>query len=210
METKKIQNSTLIGEWREVKDLPGSEITKTEGDVAKLSGIILKGYETVFKKGQNENGEIYSKDCIDDFINRYYIENKINLPVDIEHDHRPEWLAGRVIYLESNSVGFYFVVYIPKTFMHYDVVLNLLKEGLLQGFSKEGFASGDYKKKDGKLYFEIQKMDILRLSLVATPANATLFDNMQETKNQLVFKKTDDEVDRPRKRIFAKRYSYKK
>ena len=46
--------------------------------------------------------------------------------------------SGRVLVVESNGVGFYFVVYIPKTYVNYEIVRNNIKEGILQGFSKEG------------------------------------------------------------------------
>ena len=84
----------------------------------------------------NENGEIYEKDCFDQFINSYFVENKLNIPVDIQHRSDLLSLAGRVIYAEVNSVGLYFVAYIPKTYIYYDVVKNNLKEKILQGFSK--------------------------------------------------------------------------
>lgn len=187
---KKITDTTLLGKWEEVKDIPANSITKNDKDSDTLNGLILKGYETRFAQGINENGEQYSKDAIDDFVQRYFVNNRLNMPVDIEHDHRPEWLAGRVLYLESNSVGFYFIVYVPKTFVNYKIVLNLLQDGILQGFSKEGYAEGDMREdKDGKQYFYIRKMDILRVSLVSTPANANIFETMEATSNALRYKK---------------------
>ena len=186
---RKIQDVTLLGSWEEVSKLPASQITKTP-DEEILNGIILRGYETKFGAGTNENGERYSKDAIDDFIERYFVKNKLNMPVDIEHDHRPEWLAGKVLYLENNDTGFYFVSYIPETFLHYDVVLNLLRQGILQGFSKEGYAEGTIKEEEGESYFYIEKMDIIRVSLVSTPANACTFEDMQTITNTLKYKKS--------------------
>lgn len=184
----KICDTTLIGSWEEVKKIPAVEFTNNAADTNTLSGLILKGYETKFGDGVNENGEQYSKDAIDDFVQRYFVERKLNMPVDIEHDHRPEWLAGRVLYLETNNTGFYFVVYIPQTFVHYDMVHQLLKDGLLQGFSKEGYGEGYVKEnRDGEQFFQITKMDILRVSIVSTPANANRFEKMQLTKNILQF-----------------------
>lgn len=195
MEAKKIQDTTLIGSWEEVQGIEASTITKNTDDVEKLDGIIVKGYETKFAGGTNENGERYSKDAIDDFIQRYFVDNKLNMPVDIEHDGRPEWLAGRVIYVESNATGFYFVAYIPRTFMNYETVKNLLAEKILQGFSKLGWAT-DYEwkyKQNGDFDYElIKKVDIVRMSLVSTPANAVAFEKVQEIKNATRFHKVEE------------------
>lgn len=196
MEAKKIQDTTLIGSWEEVQGIPASSITKNEEDVERLDGLIIKGYETKFGEGTNENGERYSKDAIDDFIKRYFVDKKLNMPVDIQHDGRPEYLAGRVIYIESNTTGFYFVAYIPRTYIHYDMVRNLLAEKILQGFSKMGWAS-EYEciyKKDGSFDYElIKKIDIISMSLVATPANGVAFEDVKEIKNATRFAKIEEE-----------------
>jgi phage head maturation protease len=115
--------------------------------------------------------------------------------VDIEHDGSPEWLAGRIIYAEINSRGFYYVAYVPRSYAHYDIVLNLLKEGILQGFSKMGYATDwdwIYDKKTGEFLYEIiREFKLLKMSLVTTPANGIPFERLQETKqNALVFKNT--------------------
>ena len=195
---KPIQDTTLLGKWEEEEKIKASDFTKNEADRQVLDGLILKGYEYKYDGLPNENGEMYSKDAIDDFINRYFVGKSLNMVVDIEHDHRPEWLAGKVLYLENNATGFYFVAYIPKTYMHYNTIKNLLQDGILQGFSKEGYAEGEIKQtKDGQEYFHIQKMDILRLSLVSTPANANVFEDMQETVNALRYKKVEDKPATP-------------
>ena len=57
MEEKRIvRDSVLIGEWKDVQDLPLSSITKRADDVEKLDGLIVKGYEMKWGK-TNENGE---------------------------------------------------------------------------------------------------------------------------------------------------------
>ena len=56
MERIKLQDTTLIGNWEEVQGVPASTITKNDKDVEKLDGIIVKGYETKFAGGTNENG----------------------------------------------------------------------------------------------------------------------------------------------------------
>lgn len=191
-----IRNAVKIGDWEEVKAIPVSTITKRDDDTSLLDGLIVKGYEMEWGK-TNENGERYEKEAFDKFIQEYFIDKGFNLPSDIEHagDYNPEWIAGRVIYAEINSRGFYYVVYIPHTYMHYETVLNLLKEGILQGFSKMGYAT-DWKyvwnEETGDLEYElIKEFKLLKVSLVTTPANGIPFERLQETKqNALVFKNT--------------------
>lgn len=197
----KIENTTLIGQWEEVQQIKASSITKNEGDTEVLDGLIIKGYEMKFGQA-NENEEIYEKDCFDKFINSYFVENKLNIPVDIQHRSDLLNLAGRVIYAEVNSVGLYFVAYIPKTYYYYDVVKNNLKEKILQGFSKCGYAT-DYEymwNEDGSFKaITIKEMALLSVSLVATPANSIKFENVQEIQNATRFNnktKTENKLKR--------------
>lgn len=188
-----IRNAVKIGDWEEVKAIPVSTITKRDEDTALLDGLIIKGYEMEWNK-TNENFERYEKTAFDKFIQEYFVDRGFNLPVDIEHYGSPEWLAGRIIYAEINARGFYYVAYIPRTYVHYEMVLNLLREGILQGFSKMGYAT-DWDwiwAKDGRLDYElIKEFKLLKMSLVTTPANGIPFERLQETKqNALVFKNT--------------------
>lgn len=184
-----IENIVKIGDYKEVDNIELSTITKNDKDTQKISGLILRGYETKFG-ATNANGERYTKESLDDFINDYFIKHDFNMPVDIQHDNRLEYLCGRVLVLEVNSVGFYFVVYIPKTYEYYDALKQRIQEGIIQGFSKYGWAT-DYDfvyKKDGTFdYLNIKKFMLTAVSLVATPANRVKFEKAQETKNALTY-----------------------
>lgn len=187
----KIQDYTLIGNWEEVTDIELSKITKKDTDTQRLNGLIVKGYETKFGK-VNENGERYEPGCLDEFVQSYFIDNGLNMVVDIQHSWDIDAQVGRVIYLETNSVGFYFVVYIPKTVARYEQVRNLLAEGILQGFSKCGYAT-DYDyifKANGDFdYMLVRKMNILSVSLVTSPANPIPFESVGETvQNRLEYR----------------------
>lgn len=203
-ETKRaIYDSTLIGDWDEIQSLPLSKVTKnSEDDNIVLDGIIFKGYETKFAGGTNENGERYSKDCIDNFIKRYFVDKKLNMPLDVEHDSRPEWLVGRVVYVESNSTGFYFVGYVPRSHPKYEYIKMLHKEGIIQGFSKCGWCTkghwerGRSQEED---YYLIEEMEIVRMSLVTTPANGIPFERVQEIQNALRYRKVDDTAENTKK-----------
>ncbi len=192
------QDATLIGDWEEIKALPLSSLTKNAEDTEVLDGLIVKGYETKFEDGTNTNGERYTKDSIDRFIQEYFVEKKLNMPVDIEHDSRPEWLAGRVIYIESNTTGFYYVAYIPRTYMHYEHVKSLLANKILQGFSKCGWAT-DWEwlrdPKTGEEYELVKEIMVVRMSIVSTPANGVSFEKVQEIQNATRFRKLTDEGD---------------
>ena len=198
MEEKRIvRDSVLIGEWKDVQDLPLSYITKRADDVEKLDGLIIKGYEMKWG-ATNENGERYAQGAFDDFIKNYYIKNGLNVVVDVQHDPRPEWLCGRLLYIETNTVGFYLVAYIPRTEQAFEAVKSKLQNGLLQGFSKYGFVDdGHYVFKDnGKVdYFQIDKIRLFAASLVATPANGVPFEGVGEVKNRLEYVNKTHEVE---------------
>ena len=71
--------------------------------------------------------------------------------------------------------------------MHYEHLLNSVREGVLQGFSKEGYAI-DYEYiylPTGEFdYMLIKKMAFMSLSIVASPANSLTFEKIKETKIQ--------------------------
>lgn len=193
MKKIEIHDTTLIGNWEEVTDLELSKITKRDTDTAMLNGLIIKGYETKF--GQvNENRERYEPGCLDEFIQRYFIDNGLNMVVDVQHGWAVDDLVGRVIYLETNTVGFYFVAYIPKTVARYEQIRNLLAEGILQGFSKCGWATDYEYRYTEEGYFDytlIKKMDIVSVSLVTSPANPIPFESIGETvRNRLEYRNT--------------------
>ena len=186
----KIQDMTLIGDWQEVTDYELSKITKKDTDTQRLDGIVIKGYETKFSR-VNENGERYEPGCLDKFIQSYFIDNGLNMVVDVQHGYGIDDQVGRVVYLETNTVGFYFVAYIPKTVARYQQIRNLLAEGILQGFSKYGYAT-DYDweyEKDGTETFVVKEMSIISVSLVTSPANAIAFESVGETiENRLEYR----------------------
>lgn len=188
-----LRDTVLLGSWEEIPAGTDAQAIKPELAPEKLDGLIIKGYEMKFGK-TNGNGERYEKTAFDDFIKSYFVDGKFNMPVDINHEGYKNWHAycGRVLYIEVNSVGFYFAVYIPRTYPNYDHLIWALKNGIIQGFSKEGFVDyEDYElkwKEDGSFDYElIKKMSVVSVSLVCSPANAIKFEAMRETKNALVF-----------------------
>ena len=187
-----LRDTVLLGNWEEVQGINAQTI-RPDLAAENLDGLIIKGYEMKF--GQtNENGEQYDKTAFDEFIKSYFVDGKLNMPVDINHEGAYDWRSycGRVLYIEVNSVGFYFAVYIPRTYAEYDRLLWALKNGIVQGFSKEGFVGyDDYDilwNKDGTFDHEqIHKMRVVSVSIVCTPANGLAFEQMKETRNALVF-----------------------
>lgn len=206
MERIKIQDTTLIGNWEEVQDVELSTITKRDTDTQRLNGLVIKGYETKFGK-VNENGERYEPGCLDKFVQSYFVDNGLNMVVDLQHSWDVDDQVGRVVYLEVNSVGFYFVAYIPRSVPKYQLVKTLLEEGILQGFSKSGFATDwDWEEKDGDDVFVVKEMNILSVSLVTCPANPIGFESIGETvQNRLEYKNRLKDAARKRKSILKSR-----
>lgn len=189
-EYPRISEGVFFRSWEEVKDLPASDITKRDKDTERLNGLILKGYEMKFGRGKNENWEVYDKGAFDKFIEDYFVANDLNMTCDINHEGWRDFrsVCGRVLYMEVNSVGLYFVVYVSNEYPEYERLLFMLKEGLLQGFSKEGYAT-DYEwryNEQGEFDYElIKEMQLLSVSIVSNPANALPFEKVQEVKNGL-------------------------
>ena len=196
-----VKDAALIGDWEEISAVPLSKYTKRDTDVAMLDGIIVKGYETKFNV-TNENGERYAPNCIDKFVQRYFVDNELNMVVDVQHSERVDDQVGRVIYLEVNTVGFYFVAYIPRTIARYEQIKNLLKERILQGFSKYGWATEwEYHyKEDGTFdYVQFNEFTLASVSLVTMPANAIPFESVGEpVRNRLQYYNSLAEQDKPK------------
>ena len=198
-----IRENVLLGDWEEVQGVEAQTI-KPELAPEQLDGLIMKGYEMKFGK-TNENGEQYDVTAFDEFIKRYFVDGKMNMPTDINHQGWQDWRSycGRVLYIEVNSVGFYFAAYVPRTYPEYDRLLWALKNGIIQGFSKEGFVGyDDYDlvwNADGTFDHEqIHKMSVVSVSLVCTPANGLPFEQMKETRNALYFEnKTQGDKKKP-------------
>lgn len=188
----RVHDAVLLGDWEETQKIPVEQLRKWTNDAEQLDGLILKGYEMRWD-ATNENGERYEKTAFDKFIQEYFVDRKLNMPVDINHEGYYNWQAfcGRVLYIETNSVGFYFVVYVPKSYRYYDDLRSMLQNGIIQGFSKEGWAT-DWDpvwNEDGTFNYEIiHEMKVLSVSLVCTPANGIAFEKMQEIRNEIIFK----------------------
>lgn len=187
----KLTNAVLIGDYEEVDGLELRTLTKNDADKSTLSGLIIKAYEMKFAD-ENFNAERYDKTAFDKFINDYYVAHSLNMPLTILHHDDLEHLAGRVLVMEVNSVGVYYVCYIPKSYPRYDDVRNKIKEGILQGLSKEGWATDFdfiYNEKGEFDHVQIHAMDITALSVISLPANALGFEKAQEVANALKFER---------------------
>ena len=185
-----------IGDYKEVEDYDLVTITKNKEDKnKKLNGLLIYGYETKFADGTNENGERFSKDALDKFLESYYVKRKLNMPLTCMHGYRREDQIGRVLIIEVNSVGFYFVCYIPKGIDEYDDIKLKIQEGILQGLSKEGWSTKGkvfYTKNGDFDYYLVEEMEMLGVSLVTTPANGNPLEKAKEIKNGLQFIKRQD------------------
>lgn len=184
-----IQDEVLLGEWSDVRDIPAETLKKWSNDPDSLHGLIFKGYEMKWG-ATNTNGERYEQGAFGKFIQEYFVDKKLNMPVTLEHSDDPLDIVGRVLYIETNSTGFYFVAYVPDTCPQFSLVKWLAQEGLVQGFSKEGWVMDgewlqDSKNKD-EWYFLIKEIMTTRVSLVCTPANGVSFEQVKVT-NAVVY-----------------------
>lgn len=189
-------DAVKIGKYEEVDDLDLETITRAGEDKGtKLNGLLVYGYETKFADGTNANGERYAKEALDTFVEEYYKKRKLNMPLTIQHRNDLGHLAGRVLILEVDSVGFYFVAYVPKSYRYYADVKAMIEEGVLQGLSKEGWSTKGkmFYTKDGSFdYYLVEEMEILAVSLVTTPANGNPLEKAREIKDALTYIKRQD------------------
>lgn len=205
-----VRNTVLLGDWEEVRGI-NAQTLKPDLKAENLDGLIIKGYEMRWDE-TNRNLERYDKTAFDDFIKDYFVASGLNMPVDIDHQGDLDWrnYCGRVLYIETNSVGFYYVVYVPRTYADYDRLMWALKNGIIQGFSKYGFVDWDdyepvFDNNTGKfLYEQIHKMRVVRMSLVTTPANGIPFERMQQTQNALIFYNRNEKRGKSLAELFQK------
>lgn len=204
-----VRDTVLIGSWEDTQKIPTETLRKWTNEPDKLDGLIIKGYEMKWNE-TNENRERYDDTAFADFIQSYFVEKGFNMPVDINHEGYSHWFAycGWVLYIETNTVGFYFVIYVPRTYPDYSRLIWALQNGIIQGFSKEGYVGwDDYDpvfNEDGSFaYDQIHKIRVVSVSLVAIPANGIPFEQMRVTTNALIFEdKRENKTDNPIKEDF--------
>lgn len=133
-------------------------------------GLLLSGY---FKKWEtnNFNGEEYSRDSYDKFIENYFVKNELNVPINLMHGFDFAHLAGKVQNMKKDDIGIFIEVLISKGAVYFENIKQLLKDKVLQGFSDEGYAV-DYEIKDNG-NFLIKEAILSKVSLVDLPAEAT-------------------------------------
>ena len=169
-------------DWEDVKDTPLSSLTGNPEDKELLNGIIIKGFESMFADGTNANGERFMPNCLDKFIQDYYVSKGLNIPLCFQHCDDPSWLCGRVLYLEVNDRGFQYVAYIPRDYFYFDRARFFLRNKIIQGFSKYGYATkGHWVDDDNEPwggYYLVEEMTLLSLAIVATPANGIPFEEV--------------------------------
>lgn len=199
-----VRDTVLIGSWEDTQKIPTETLRKWTNEPDKLDGLIIKGYEMKWKD-TNENRERYDDTAFAEFIQSYFVDKGFNMPVDINHEGHHNWAAycGRVLYIETNGVGFYFVIYVPRTYPEYNRLVWALQNGIIQGFSKEGYVDLDdydnvYNEDGTFAYEQINKIRVVSVSLVATPANGIPFEQMRVTTDTLIFEdKRENKTDSP-------------
>lgn len=129
----------------------------------------VSGYAMHFDE-PNYNGEIYNKTAFNKFINDYYIKNKKNMPLTIMHETGLNSLIGRIDTFEIFDDGVFINATISKSAPRFRNIVGLIEDGVLTGFSTEGFAF-DYKELENGLTY-INEAALTRISVVDQPADA--------------------------------------
>lgn len=163
MERKIIKNSILIsaneqgGKVRDVFDNEGN----------------YKGFEVIGKVTEfnvvNLNGWKFAADSYDKFIQSYYAENSLNIPLCLHHlDNDVRAVCGYVKELKKENNAIEIVGYIPKSAYYHTLIKEQIKDGILQGFSNCGeIIDGD--PQDGG--FLVKEFALLHVALVSIPAD---------------------------------------
>ncbi len=160
---------------------------------------VVSGYFKVWKN-RNFNGERYTTDAYDEFINSYFEKNEFNVPINLLHQKDIFHLVGKVDNMIKDDIGIYLDVIISKHAIYFEKVVGMIEDKILQGFSDEGFATNWDEDEDGVL---IRQAILERISLVDLPAEV---DAKLEIENATKFKgfKHNDgllEIDRDKEKI---------
>ena len=184
MKPIRLHDVTKFANYKDVKNIVANSISPELGDEL-LDGLIITGYETKFTGKPNANGQQYTKNAVDKFIKKYFVENELNMPIDIQHYNDIYHTCGRVLKFVVNDTGYHIIGYVPRDYPLFNHVDFLLKNKILQGYSKIGWINDyDIDKVNGGII--INEIEITAMSLVTTPANMVRFDKV-ETRNALVF-----------------------
>lgn len=186
MEKLELKDTLKVGDWKELENMKLEDL----GTEQVYDGIIVSGYELHDWEHPNGNGELYTRNAFDEFVQDYFVKGGLNMPLTVQHGERLEDIVGKVVSMRVTEDGLHFDCYLPRTLERYDTLKTLLSEGLLS-FSKEGYAT-DYEwvtdEKDAAGgHLLINKMSMTALSLVTTPANCRGLDRVAEIRNRLQF-----------------------
>lgn len=147
----------------------------------------------------NENGYIYTENCFDDFINNYFVKYQKNVPLTILHVPDAFHLAGVVNKIEKVKNELILRAKISKGAIYYEKFVQLIEDGVLQGFSDKGYAL-DYELTENGLL--IRQATLQHISLVDMPAmvdseilaNATDFKGFDFNKQNKTETKTKSKL----------------
>lgn len=151
-------------------------------------GMVIEAQLKVWDKA-NYNGEVYLKDSYDEFIKDYYADHQLNMPLTVQHGQRVEDIIGKILSLDKTEEGLVVKAQILDGLPNTETVKTLVKAGVLQGLSDEGYAT-DYDYKDNA--WTIKSAAILAISLVATPAEAVAKVNVKNAIAMSGFNFQDD------------------
>lgn len=176
----KILNYTLLQRFEDTDG--GKKYKVVTNSTGEEIGIELRGRLTTFDV-ENENGQTFKAKSYDNFVNDYFVNNSINVPVCLLHnDTDMTHLCGIVSKMTATSDGVDIVVFVPKSAYFYNLTKNYIDCGILQGFSNYGWAT-DYTFENDT--FNVKDFQLLHVAIVSTPSDVGGTLSRMAAKNTL-------------------------
>ena len=173
------QQSNLISNFFAINDF-----SKAENGNYRVKGLL-----TTFDNPEaNLNGYLYKAGCYDTFLKSYYQSNGKNIPLDILHNVTDlAHLVGKVTEFNVTKNEAQIVAEVSRYAIHFNSIVGLIEDGVLQGFSDMSFVNNGKYLDNGML--EVSECSLFSVALVQNPAvvasklqlaNATKFNFIEE------------------------------
>ena len=171
-----------------------NDFSKSSNGNYKVSGLL----STFDNAESNFNGYVYKAGCYNDFCQNYYGKNGKNIPLDVLHNVTDlSHLVGKVTEFTATNSEARIVAEVSRYALHFENIVGLIEDGILQGFSDMSFVN-DAKYLDNGL-LEVLSCSLFSVALVQNPAvvasslvaaNATKFNFETKTENETKPKNT--------------------
>lgn len=139
-------------------------------DAGTETGFRVRGVLTTFDV-RNVNGEVFTKQSYDKFVDEYFIKNSINVPLCINHDDTdPRCLCGIVESMTKTESGVEIVGLVFRSAYYYTMLKDQIERGLYQGFSNAGGIMDAHWDSENETLV-VEAFGLIHASIVTTPAD---------------------------------------